>query len=142
MDWNGVLILKKLLLILLLSIVSSASDIQIEKKIYETFFAALSKKVKPSVYIDVHIPSLELDTDKFSLVSSCQKADIVIVTKKTIDAGCEKKIIFGTRYRHLKKVYVLGAFFWQKGRPNIVFKRQQLDSKKIKLPHALQEFIE
>ena len=72
----------KLLLILLLSIVSSASDIQIEKKIYETFFAALSKKVKPSVYIDVHIPSLELDTDKFSLVSSCQKADIVIVTKK------------------------------------------------------------
>ena len=130
------------LLILILSLCLNANDLTIEKKIYEVIFDAVSYKANPAVYTDVPIASLELTTDKFTRTNVCKEADIVIVTKNTIDARCLKKIILGTRYRHLKKPYVLGAFFWQKGRPNIVFKRRNLIKKRVNLPKSLQEFVE
>lgn len=134
--------MKKLLLILLTSIVTFADDISIEKKIYETFFAALWAGEKPTVYVDTPIASLELKSDKFTLTDSCKKADIAIMTQSEIPYDCRKKIVFGTRYRHLNKKFVIGAFFWQKGRPNIVFDRAKLRSKNIQLPASLEEFVE
>lgn len=142
MAWIGVLILKKLLLILLTLTFSFADDISIEKKIYETFFAELSPREKPYVYVDTPIASLELKSDKFILTDSCKKADIAIMTQSDLPYDCRKKVVFGTRYRHLKKKYVVGAFFWQKGRPNIVFQRTKLRRKNIELSPSLQEYAE
>lgn len=134
--------MKNLLLILLTSLTLFADDISIEKKIYETFFAALSPLEKPHIYTDTPIASLALESDKFELTDSCKDADIAIMTRSDMPYDCRKKIVFGTRYRHLNKKYVIGAFFWQKGRPNIVFQRTKLRQKNITLPPELEEFAE
>jgi len=119
-----------------------ADDTKIEKRIYESFFSSLSESEKPLVYMDSKIESLTLASDKFVLTSTCKDADIVIMTKSSLAAECQDNIVFGTRYRHLRKEYVVGAFFWQKGRPNIVFQKEKLDEKQITLAPALQDFIE
>ena len=134
--------MKKLLLILLLINTIFADDLSTEKKIYESFFSALSPKEKPLIYTDKSIPSLQLVSEKFSLISDCTQADIIVMAQRPLDERCQDKIVFGTRYRHLREPYVVGAFFWQKGRPNIVFLEEALKKHKITLPPELEDYLE
>jgi len=142
MVWIGVSILKKLLLSLLLVSFLFCDDIEIEKNIYETIFLALVEVEKPSVYSESTIESLGLRPALFIQVDSCSKADIVVMTKSTLPKECQEKVVVGTRYRHLRKPFVFGAFFWQKGRPNILFKRTKLEENNITLTSKLIDYME
>ena len=119
-----------------------ANDTDIEKQIYESFFSSLSKSKVPTIYTDTKIASLSLVSDHFNLVDNCSDAEIVIMTQSDLSKECQSKIVFGTRYRHLKQPYVIGAFFWQKGRPNIVFLGEKLEEKHITLDPSLEQFVE
>ena len=119
-----------------------ADDIEIEKNIYETIFLALVEVEKPSVYSEDNIQSLGLRPALFTQVYTCTAADIVVMTKSTLPKSCQDKVVVGTRYRHLRKPYVFGAFFWQKGRPNILFKRAKLEEKGIILKSELVDYME
>lgn len=134
--------MKKLLLLLLLFSYSFSDELSIEKSIYESIFTSLSKSENISVYSDSSIESLALETDKFSIVDNCKDATIVVMTKSELALECQDKIVFATRYRHLKQAYVVGAFFWQKGRPNIVFLQERIDEKGIVLSPSLEQFVE
>jgi len=37
---------------------------------------------------------------------------------------------------------VVGGFFWQKGRPNIIFLERRIKALHIQLPQDLQEFVD
>ena len=134
--------MKKLLLSLLFVFTLFADDIEIEKNIYETIFLALVEVEKPSVYSEDNIQSLGLRPALFTQVPTCKEADIVVMTKSTLPKSCQDKVVVGTRYRHLRKPYVFGAFFWQKGRPNILFKRTKLEEKGIILKSELIDYME
>jgi len=134
--------LKKLFLSLLLISVLFSDDIEIEKNIYETIFLALVEIEKPFVYSEDNILSLGLRPALFTQVDNCAEADIVVMTKSTLARECQDKVVVGTRYRHLKKDYVFGAFFWQKGRPNILFKKTKLEEKNIVLTSDLIDYME
>ena len=121
---------------------SSADDIVIEKNIYETIFLALVEIEKPKVYSEDTIASLGLRPALFTEVFSCEEADIVVMTKSNIPQDCQKKVVVGTRYRHLRKPYVFGAFFWQKGRPNILFKKTKLEQNNIVLKSSLVDYLD
>ena len=142
MVWIGVPILKKLLLSLLLMSLLFADDVEIEKNIYETIFLALVETEKPNVYSKDTIESLGLRPALFTQVYKCSQADIVVMTKSSIPKSCQDKVVVGTRYRHLRKPYVYGAFFWQKGRPNILFKRTKLEEHNIVLTSKLIDYME
>ncbi len=134
--------MKNILLILLSCTLAFADDVSLEKKIYESFFDALSTEKTPKVYVDSKKESLSLSSNTFTLVNSCKEADIVVMTQSDLPEVCQSKIVFGTRYHHLKNDFVVGAFFWQKGRPNIVFIEDRLIVKKITLPESLQDYLE
>lgn len=119
-----------------------ADDISIEEKIYEKIFKAITHQENTRIYVDGDIPSLDLKSKVFTLTDSCKKADIVVMTQSELPYECHHKIVFGTRYRHLRKAYVIGAFFWQKGRPNIVFDKNKLKQHYIELDPSLSEYIE
>lgn len=77
------------------------------------------------------------------IVDNCSKAEVVILsTVKEIPKSCKGKILFGTRYAHLANLNVTGAFFWQKGRPNILFYQKRLDKHNIKLDSSFNKYIE
>ncbi|AXX87488.1 hypothetical protein [Malaciobacter marinus] len=82
----------------------------------------------------------------FTLVDKCEKSNFVFVKKNIkIDPKClnNKRLFFTNNYKKLlnKDIY-FGAFFWSKSRPNIVFIKNRLRTKKILLPKSYNKFIE
>ncbi|WP_457745752.1 hypothetical protein [Sulfurimonas sp.] len=135
--------MKKITILLLLITTVFANDMELESAIFNTIIHELTSKKEPKVYIHTKVASLQNHPKKLQLLTSCNEADIVIVSNlKDIPQECAGKILFGTRYKHLKNSRVVGAFFWQKGRPNILFYKSRLQHYGIKLSEKFQKYIE
>ena len=133
----------KSLLILFLITSSYASDNQKASGIFNLIVKEITKKENPHVYLHKGIESIQKYPGNLKIVTECKDADIVILsTIKEIPKECSKKILFGSRYAHLKNPNVIGSFFWQKGRPNILFYQQRLKNYNIKLDSSFDKYIE
>lgn len=70
-------------------------------------------------------------------------ADLIIVSKnipQNLSGNC---VIITTEYTFLKKdERIVGAFFWQKGRPNLLFLRPRMQKSNVKLGHEFDKYIE
>jgi len=134
--------MKFLILITLLSSLY-AKDADIASKIISTIAVGVTHKENPKIYIYDNYTPYELSKHKLNLTEHCQDADIVLIsTLKGLPNNCFQKILFGTEYSNLQNKNVIGAFFWQKGRPNILFSRENLKKKHIKLSTNLQKYVE
>ena len=133
----------KLLLILFLITTTWASDDKKASNIFNLIAKNITEKSFPNVYLHKGNSSLEKYPGNLNITTECAKADLVILsTTKDIPKECLEKILFGTRYSHLKNKDVVGSFFWQKGRPNILFYKQRLEEHKIKLDSSFDRYIE
>jgi len=134
--------LKKILLLLCASLLF-ANSIQLENKIFCTILQALfPNKSVIKVYTNYpNIKKLSTQSEKIRLVSK-KDADIII-----LDYG-EKlqtdKPVFVRKYSLLKryKSSAIGGFYWQKGRPNIIFLRPNLQKHNLSLPETFNDYIE
>lgn len=101
--------------------------------------------------IKLYIPNITNSEKKiysklFTVVDNCSDANFVFVKKTfNINSTCssEDKIFFTNNYeRLLKNKDYIGAFFWNKSRPNIIFIKNRLAQQNIKLPVDYENFIE
>ena len=80
---------------------------------------------------------------KIKEASDSSDADLIIVSKhlpQNLSSNC---VIITTEYTLLKKdERIIGAFFWQKGRPNLLFLRPRLQKANVKLGHEFDKYIE
>ena len=77
-----------------------------------------------------------------SQVNSCKKAQILITGNEELLKYCNKPAIV-TRYYLLRKYKnAIGAIYWKKGRPNVVFIEDRLEIFKIKLPDRYKKYLE
>jgi hypothetical protein len=130
-------------IVLFISTILNSDDLQIESSIFKEVIGAMVKTDNPKVFIYKENNSLQKYSDGLELVYSCSNADVVVIsTLKNLPSLCFDKIIFGTKYSHLKDSRVVGAFFWQKGRPNILFYKDRLDKNDIKLDSSFDKYIE
>ncbi len=135
--------MKSLLLIFLFISTIYAGDVKLESSIFNKIITAITKKNNPNVFIYKKVDSISKYSKNLNIVTDCKKADIVILsTKKDIPDECNGKILFGTRYSHLKEKRVAGAFFWMKGRPNILFYKKRLKKNNIKLDSSFDKYID
>jgi len=116
----------------------------VEKKIYtHILYSIYPHKAGIKVWSDdKHKQNLLLSIPKVQFVTDPQKADFLIIQhNKNIQP---KGVIFVTDYHLLQhyKNQAIGGFYWQKGRPNILFLRKNLQKHHIKLPKDMQEYIE
>ena len=132
------------LLILLGTILFGADEeLRLESNIYYTITKELSGKTRPKIYMKSSVASIQHYSSKFNIVNRCDDADVVLVSyQKDISPECEKKVLFGTRYQTLLKEPTVGAFFWQKGRPNILFYKSRLQKQSIRLSKDFQKYID
>lgn len=75
----------------------------------------------------------------------CDKANIVVVedAKNMEDKNCKNKPIFVLNYNLLKELpESFGAFFWKKGRPNIVIIKPRTLSHGIRVEKELEAYVE
>ena len=134
--------IKSLLTLFLITSVY-ASDDKKASGIFNLIVKEITKKENANVHIHTNIYSIEQYPGNIHIVDDCKEADLVILsTNKDIPKECNQKILFGTRYSHLKNKNVVGAFFWQKGRPNILFYQKRLQMYNVKLEPSFNKYIE
>lgn len=135
--------MKKIFLSLLIITSLYANDIKLASKIFNNIISEITQKTNSKVYLHTNIKSLEEYQGSIVEVYDCEEADVVILsTLKNIPDKCNGKVLFGTRYYHLKNKKVIGAFFWQKGRPNILFYQKRLYEHSIYLSTEFNQYIE
>ncbi len=83
------------------------------------------------------------NSQRMVLTKDPANARFLIVARK-IPAGIAKdSVVMTTEYLLLEKdKRVVGAFFWQKGRPNLLFLRQRLREADLTLTPEFQKYIE
>ncbi|MCF6200556.1 MAG: hypothetical protein L3J42_00265 [Hydrogenimonas sp.] len=137
--------MKKLIITLIASVMLFASATEKERAIYKTILNAIfpDKKV---IYVWLDNPKKRAifeKIDRVKVVKNDKDADILILYN-SFDNPPENKIIFADGYlvfEHLKDKLV-GGFYWQKGRPNLIFLKKNLKDHNISLPKSLKEYIE
>ena len=84
------------------------------------------------------------NSSHFSVAKSLEEANFVILNKKPKDVGrYVNKHIFVLDYDMLSDIpESFGAFFWKKGRPNIVFIKPRVEKQSLKLSPELSKYIE
>jgi len=135
--------MKKLIILffIIIHLFADNNSIQnIKKEILTTISQLLVKKPNIKIYINSNeFNNLNLYDNNIIKVNSCKKADICFVDK----FPNSKNIVFATNYYlYYENKNTAGAFFWQKGRPVILFRKEFLISHSIKLPAQYSEFIE
>ena len=136
--------MKKLILLLFVSVLLFASAVDTERKIYSTVLKAIfPHKSVVRLYVDEPERKKVFEKIPFvEMVDDIKKAEIAIISKtKRLECNC---IVFTTNYKMLKllKNKAIGGFFWQKGRPNIIFLRGNLKKEHIDLPSSFQGYVE
>ncbi len=137
--------MKKAALLIALALATLAAGV--EEQIYGLIIQAIfPKKSIVRVWVD--------DTKKRELFSHIGRV-IVVPEAEQADAlflfhehkalrHCKNCIVFVGSYPLLLKTQneAIGGFFWQKGRPNIIFLRKNLQAHNIQLPSDFSKYIE
>jgi len=147
--WRGVSVLKKIIIILL-SILTLNSDTlsDIKAQIILNIAHLITHKKDINIYLDD--PSF-LDIFKTNKnihrVFNCFNADLIITKdSKIMRKLCENKQtnIISTRYKDYKQNNDIdfGAFFWQKGRPNILINSKIIQRRSMHLPKSYYKYLD
>ena len=123
-------------------------------KIYHGVFTALSQKTSINVYTeDKEYRDVFKYSKRIFLSDKLEEADIVLITGEralnnilsTINVNTssgKKPIIFVTNYHFLKiSDDIVGAFYWRKGRSQLLFIKNRLKQHNITLPKEYQNFM-
>jgi len=107
-----------------------------------------------SVYTDDKEYRKVFATSKRMVLSgSPEKSDIILITNRATlfqimrerqwaVSKDERPILFVTDYRLLKNSFdIVGAFYWKKGRSQLLFIKNRLDAYNITLPTEYKNFI-
>ena len=123
-------------------------------KMYHQIFSALVAKPMINVYTDDKEYRKVFATSKRILLSGDpEKSDIILITNQATlfqimkerqwaVAKDERPILFVTDYRLLKNSFdIVGAFYWKKGRSQLLFIKNRLDAYNIILPKEYEDFM-
>lgn len=141
--------MKKFIILLLLSLSlfgSNTTLLSVEKQIIKKILYAVvpGKKIINVYFQGSNIPK-SIKTNKIiHIVKDYKEADVIIVEQK----NCKQnkyfhKPIIVLDYNLLNKCpNAIGAYFWQKGRPNIVMIEPRIKKESIKLPDEFKIYLE
>lgn len=149
--------MKKIVTIFLLAIIGiltlEASDVaRLKAEIVKNMAALLMPGHRGHrIYVDESCKRVEFSVEMIgTVVTNPEAADIVIVCDldhsrigyRTL-AEKEKALIFLSYRDYLRhKDVAAGAFFWQKGRPNIILNARYLKKHDIKVPESYKMYVE
>jgi len=110
-----------------------------ESKIIQTIFSSMYNNEVLSVYAVDQKKIDILHEAKLRVVKSCENATIAYISLER--NACKKKPIFTDNYKTFKNSKnAIGAFYWSKGRPNIIFLQSRLKHFGLTLPQELKKY--
>jgi len=136
--------LKIIMILLILGLTLNASEKEYATKIIKNLVEVIDKS-NTSVWIDddSDVTGL-LELKQLNVVKTCKNAKVLILSSdKSIPKHCISKPVLVLDYDLLEKhSNAVSAFFWQKGRPNIVFLKKRLQHFSISLPSTYDKYVE
>jgi len=126
------------------SLLYAISSDKIEYKIILSMLNSITSHTSLSIYTDSkRIEQLLSKNNDITFLENCDKVDISILEKNKMINKCVNGPIITLEY-DLLKVYPnsVGSFFWQKGRPNIVFIESRLKDQNITIDSGFNDYIE
>ncbi len=115
----------------------------LEIKIISEIVISLTNKQNPKVCLYKFHEYEKKEYENFSefKITNCQLADIILV--KGIEEKISfKKPAFALDYISFKNCQnCIGAFYWRKGRPQIILIKENLDLFNIKVNKELQNYV-
>lgn len=136
---------KFLFLIIFFNTISFGNELAVATKILDKISYALIKKDVIKVFTVGKKEKQIIDnSDHMRSADNCHNADLILSNgEDDISSTCKERIIFYTKYKAFKhNPYAIGAFFWQKGRPNIIFRKNILLKYDISLSNEFDKYIE
>lgn len=119
----------------------------IKSKLIENIIKNLFLNTKISLFVqDKTYISSNTPSEVFDKVDDCTNANLIII--KSIDSiseQCLKKaryIIVTSYNSYQNDEEALGAIFWQKGRLNLIFRKEKLKELGLSLPSNYNRYIE
>lgn len=136
--------IKIITILLILGLTLNASEKEYATKIIKNLVEVIDKS-NTSVWIDddSDVTGL-LELKQLNVVKTCKNAKVLILSSdKSIPKHCISKPVLVLDYDLLEKHNnAVSAFFWQKGRPNIVFLKKRLQHFSISLPSTYDKYVE
>ena len=144
--------------ILVLFILTYGQLIALDKestlKFYQHIFTAITSAHSVLVYVeDPEYREVFIHADKILLAKRMKDSDVIVLTSKDmlekvldqrelVPQKDKKPLLFATDYHILKdSKEVIGAFYWKKGRAQLLFVRSRLKAYGIVLSSEYQKFI-
>lgn len=116
-------------------------------KFYHHILDALSSKSVVSVYVNQSdYQTIFAQSKHIKLVTNLEEADLVLITDSMVlNEVLEletKPLLFATKYRYLEESKeIIGAFYWSKGRAQLLFISQRLKNRGIQLPSEYIKYM-
>lgn len=119
-----------------------AFDIETASKIYDKLFYAVFKKEDIKVYVnDKEYKEMILSSQYLKLTQEIENSDIIIITKEEEINEIKNKIAFTIEKEFLdKNENIIGAFYWNKGIPEIIFIKKRLEKYNLNLLESFQKY--
>ena len=135
--------IKFLVLSILLGVGVSAFQLPVRSKIIMNIMENIDIHNQKIIYCDDKELLHDL-SKRYKTSSDCKSSNLIILSKKgALLQECENKNIFVLNYNLLYKLpQSFGAFFFKKGRANIILLEPRLKELKIKPSKQLEPYIE
>lgn len=118
------------------------AQINQEAKIIKYIMQNINNNTIHKVFTDDIELQKSLRESGYTIVNNSKNADFIILKNKHKLSNTQAKV-FVLKYELLNEIpQSFGAFFWKKGRPNIVFIAPRVKKEHIKLSKDLQDYEE
>lgn len=136
--------MKKLAYILIPLILLANVDLNRAKLIFEIIKIVFPHE-NPKIYIQSESFKNAAKFTDFNPAKDCQEAKVILVDDMKQIKHClkNKPALIATNYKtYTKNPNTIAAIFWQKGRPNLIFRKNQLEKLNLVLPKEYLRYIE
>lgn len=117
-------------------------DIDTASKIYDKLFYAVFKKEDIKVYVnDDEYKKMVLSSQYLKLTQEIEDSDIIIIRKVEEINEIKDKIAFSIDKDLLdQNTNIIGAFYWNKGNPEIIFIKDRLEKHNLNLLESFKKY--
>ena len=132
----------RVVFLLIFSFVLLQADVYTQR-LYETLFSSLFK-TPVYVFTDKEAKHTLQKSRVVVIVNDCTQSDFLIGSNfAKLPKKCHNKPLFATSYKAYKQFKnSFGAFYWNKGRPQIHFNKSNLEKFSISLPNNLKKYLD
>ena len=131
------------IIILLLLIVNFGLSQDINSKLYEKILKGIFPSAEEiSIYVTDEEEKFNFKSN-IKIVRVIENSNLILLNSENYNKKFKNKILFVSSYKNLIKYEnAIGALYWKKGRPQIIFLKDRLKKYGLEIEPYLSKYIE